>query len=201
MSPIAAVERDVGLLRRELPPLPAALAKPVLIVVVGLPGTGKSYFSRRFAERSPVLVLETDMLRKALFPSPSYGAEESARLFRATHQLLEELLREDIPVLLDATNLVEAHRETLYHIAEQAGAKLILVRTKAPESLVQRRLALRQSSERREDHPDAGWEVYRRMRTTQEPIRRSHYTVDTSGDISPVLGKILREVRRWLRSS
>ncbi len=30
----------------------------------------------------------------------------------------------EIPAIMDATNLEERHRERLYHIADQAGAKL-----------------------------------------------------------------------------
>jgi hypothetical protein len=34
------------------------------------------------------------------------------------------------------------------------------------------------------------------MKPTVEKIRRNHYAVDTSRDITPVLDKIVREVRR-----
>ena len=196
-----ALSRDVEVLRASLPPLPEPLARPVLVVVVGLPGTGKSYFSRRLAERFPMAVLETDALRKALFGQPTYSPEESARLFRAVHSLIESLLRRGIPVLLDATNLVEANREHLYHIAEKTGARLILARTEAPPEVVRERLARRQQATEREDHSDAGWEVYERMRRSVDPIRRQHYVVDTTRDIEPALERILRDIRRWIRIS
>lgn len=195
------LSRDVEVLRASLPPLPEPLARPVLVVVVGLPGTGKSYFSRRLAERFPMAVLETDALRKALFPRPTYSPEESARLFRAVHGLIESLLRRGVPVLLDATNLVEANREHLYHIAEKTGARLILARTEAPPEVVRERLARRQQTPVREDHSDAGWEVYERMRRSVDPLRRQHYVVDTTRDIGPVLERILRDIRRWIRIS
>jgi len=193
--------RDVEVLQAALPPLPEPLARPVLVVVVGLPGTGKSHFSRRLAERFPMAVLETDALRKALFGSPTYSAEESARLFRAVHALIESLLRRGIPVLLDATNLVEANREHLYHIADKTGARLILVRVEAPPEVVRERLARRQQDTHREDHSDAGWEVYQRMRQAVDPIRRQHYVVDTTRDIRPVLDRIVRDILRWIRIS
>ena len=71
--------------------LPEAEARPTIIVVSGLPGTGKSYFCRRLAERLPFLILESDTLRKQLFQAPTYSAEESAYLFRAIYQLIEDL--------------------------------------------------------------------------------------------------------------
>jgi hypothetical protein len=43
---------------------------------------------------------------------------------------------------------------------------------------------------------DADWSVYQKMKPSVEKIRRNHYAVDTSRDITPVLDKIFREVRR-----
>src|SRR3990172_2180224 len=115
MHPTLLDETEV--LRASLSGLPEPQARPFLILVVGLPGCGKSYLSRQLAARLPAAVLETDLLRKALFPIPTYSAQESGRLFRAVHKLLEQLLEEGIPTILDATNLQEGHRERLYHIA------------------------------------------------------------------------------------
>jgi hypothetical protein len=120
------------------------VAKPTLVAVSGLPGTGKSYFSTKLAERLPFVILESDALRKILFPRPTYSAEESAWLFRVVHRLIERLLRRGIPVILDATNLSERHREYLYSIAEHLNVKLILVRVEAPPGLVAGRLHQRQ---------------------------------------------------------
>lgn len=192
-------EQDTHLLYQGRSDIPEPLARPVLIVVSGLPGSGKSYFSRRLAERFPLVVLETDSLRQRLVPKPTYSAEESQRLFAATHLLIKRLLQKSIPVLLDATNLVERHREILYHLAEKTGAKLILVRLEAPTGVVVQRLQARQEQTSREDHSTADVEVYRRMRSSSEPIRRQHFAVDTSQDIGPAISKVLREVRNWLR--
>ena len=169
-------------------------------MVSGLPGTGKSYFSRRLAERFPIAVVETDVMRKALFPAPTHSAEESARLFRACHALIEDMVRKGIPVLLDATNLVEANRERLYNIAHRADARLILVRVEAPAEVVAARLGQREGGAANpEDNSTAGQEVYNRMASSVEPIRRNHLAVDTSRDITPVIEKIVREIQRWVR--
>lgn len=174
--------------------LPEPAAKPFLIAVSGLPGTGKSFFCRRLAERLPVVLLESDNLRKKLFPTPGYSAEESAYLFRIIHLLLEKLLSKGISVVLDATNLSEQNREYLYSIADRLEVKLVLVRVSAPPELVRQRLQAR--AEDSVDKSDADWEVYRKMLTTVEEIRRKHYTVDTSLDINPVIEKIVREAFR-----
>ena len=107
------------------------------------------------------------------------------------HSLIETLLKRGICVLLDATNLIEHHREPLYNIAERLGAKLILVRVEAPAEVIRQRL-----QGRTEDKSDADWAVYQRMKSKMQKIRRNHFAVDTSRDIAPVIDKIIREARR-----
>ena len=187
------VSAGVGLLE-SLGPLPEPAAKPFFIAVSGLPGTGKSYFCRRLVEKLPAVLLESDALRKALFPAPSYSAAESASLFRSVHALIERLLAKGISVVLDATNLSERNREYLYNIADKAGARLILVQVSAPPRLVRERLEKRQ--EAASEKSDADWQVYEKMKASVEKIQRKHYVVDTSQDISPAVERIVREALR-----
>jgi len=64
---------DVRWLVERLGELPEPVAEPAFIAVSGLPGTGKSYFCRRLVERLPSIILESDALRKELFPQPLCG--------------------------------------------------------------------------------------------------------------------------------
>jgi predicted kinase len=189
---IADARRLVGSLGQ----LPTPQAQPAIIVVSGLPGTGKSYFCRRLAERLSFLILESDALRKLLFNLPTYSASENTHLFRTIYYLIEELLRKGMPVILDATNLEERHRERIYNIAERLNARLIMVRVEAPPELVQKRLQARTEKKNMEDSSDADWTVYQKMKTTVQKISRNHFTVDTSKDVTPVIDKIIREVNR-----
>ena len=185
---------DVERLTESVGELPEPLAEPTFIVVSGLPGTGKTYFCNKLAERLPFVILESDALRKALFSPPSYSPTESSHLFRAIHLLLERLLKKGISLILDATNLSEQHREYFYSIADRLDVKLILVRVEAPPQVVYERLKTRQ--ENSGNKSDAEWAIYQRMKPSVQKIRRNHFAVDTSRDITPVLDKIVREARR-----
>ena len=185
---------DVERLTESLGQLPEPMAEPAFIVVSGLPGTGKSYFCSQLAKRLLFIILESDALRKALFPVPSYSSQESSHLFQVCHLLIRRLLERGIPLILDATNLSERHREHLYNIADRLGVKLILVRIEAPPQVVYERLKTRLGNS--EGRSDANWEVYQKMKPTVQKIRRNHFVVDTSRDITPVLDKIVREVKR-----
>jgi predicted kinase len=187
---------DVKQLAEGLGKLPEPVVSPTFIVISGLPGTGKSYFCNRLAERLPFVVLESDALRKTLFPSPSYSPQESARLFRALHHLIEGLLKKGVSLILDATNLSERNRERLYNIADRLEVKLVLVRVEAPPEVVYERLKARVGGANTGGNSDADWSVYQKMKPAVDRISRNHYAVDTSRDITPVLDKIVREVRR-----
>lgn len=185
---------DVEKLRASLGRLPEPVSHPFLVLVAGLPGTGKSYFSQRLARRVPALVLESDALRRVLVQRPGYSAEESRRLFLACQLLIEDLLSAGIPVVLDATNLQERQREQFYRAAERAGARLVIVWVEAPPELILERMQIRQQGLDPQNKSDADWEVYNRMSSSAELPRRVFFRVNTSRDIEPVVEKVARAV-------
>jgi predicted kinase len=181
-----ALESDL----RQYPP--ESLGSPFLVVLSGLPGAGKSHFARELAKRVPFLVLGSDRLRKALVSHPQYDREEHIRVFAACHRLVEELLKEDYRVIFDATNLTEGFRQPLYDIAERLETPLTLVRLTAPGEVIRRRLDERAAGLRSDSYSDADWLVYCRLSPGEEPIKRPHFVVDSSQDISPALEEIVR---------
>jgi len=193
---VGSLDEDVEQLRQSLNGLPQPQIEPPLIVVSGLPGTGKSFFCRKLAERLSFLILTSDTLRKTLFPSPRYNESENKRLFSACHVLIEELLSKGMPVIFDATNLLEHHREYLYRAAERVGAKLILIWVEAPTEVVRQRLLAREEAAIPQYDSEASWEVYNKMKPRREKISRNHLVVDTSQDITPVINKIVRATKR-----
>ncbi len=185
---------DLDRLLSALAPLPPASEHPALVMLVGLPGTGKSTFSRALADRFPAAIVESDAVRKILFPQPSYSPTEHYIVFQRGYALADALLKQGISVIFDATNLVEKNRKSLYRIAESRGARLAIILTEAPETVIRQRL------QRRQDHPDgnsdAGWDVYERMITTMEHIRREHVVIDTTQDIGPAVERLARALRQ-----
>lgn len=190
------LNRDLSTLKESLGPLPEATAKPGFVVVSGLPGTGKTFFCRKLADKQPFYVLESDEMRKVLFSSPDYNPAESARLFAAVHSLIEWLLKNGVPICFDATNLSEHNREYLYRISDRAGARLVLVSVEAPPAVAYQRLQARKNGVIPDTKSDADWEIYRQMKPKAEKIRRNHFVVDTSRDITPVIEKIIHALNR-----
>lgn len=176
-----------------LGPLPPSCPRPALVVLSGLPGSGKSTVAHALVTRVPVALLQSDRLRKLLIPTPEYSPEEHERVFGAVHVVLERLLRAGIPAILDATNLTERERRPLAEIAQRAGARAVIVGVEAPEQIVRRRLADRSAGVRAAyDMSDAGGAVYDTMRARAEPIAGPHVRIDTGGDYLPSVKKLAK---------
>ncbi|MEN8614631.1 ATP-binding protein [Dehalogenimonas sp. THU2] len=186
--------RDVDTLRRAIAPkLPRKTDRPAVIILVGLPGSGKSYFAAKLLERIPAAVLESDYLRKTLVRRPVYSQWEHIRLFRAIHALVKELLTAKYNVVLDATNLTENYRHPLEAIAIDTKAKSIIVHIDTPRDVAEKRLVERLTQQG--GYSDADWAVYQKLEETFEPIKRPHFYVRTPMDILPVIDKIVSEIK------
>ena len=166
-------------------------SKPRLLMLAGLPGSGKSRFSRDVSSRHPFLVLESDRLRKALVAKPRYTRDEHSRVFSACHWLIDEFLEQGYPVLLDATNSAQRNRRPILAIAHRRNVPLAIVVLTAPPDVVQKRLQAREAGLDPATWSDAGWDVYARMAPAWQPVEQPHIVVDTSGDTTEAVAKIL----------
>jgi predicted kinase len=147
--------------------LPAPGPSPALLLVLsGLPASGKSTLAAGLAARHPFCVVATDPIRKALFPHRTYTGEESAATHRVVHDVLRDLLERGIWCVFDGTNLQRSHRETALALGEAAGARAVGLQLAVSLELVRARLrgltAERAGSE-------AGMEVYDLLLAEFEP--------------------------------
>jgi predicted kinase len=80
----------------------------------------------------------------------------------------------------------------MYGIADEAGARTIIVRVTAPAAVVRRRLqegAPRGASQ-------AGVAEFEKMRRRWRPISREHYVVNTVRNTQSAIEAIAREIER-----
>jgi predicted kinase len=172
--------------------------RPYLIMLSGLPGSGKSYLGRLLAASQGAALVATDHVRKAFFPQPCYSADEGAAVQSLCYTLIEVLLLARVPVIFDATNSIEWQRRRVYDLTERLNVGLLVVLTTAPEAVVRERLERRASRQGDPfDMSDArSPAVYGLVQSQFEPITRSHLAVDTSEDIDRVLQRVEAEIAR-----
>ncbi len=185
---------DLELLRSayadELPD--AKRASPSLVILCGLPGTGKSHFARELAHRAPFVWLSSDRTRKLLVDTPSYSRREHRRVFSAMHVLTKGYLRDGYSVVFDATNLNENVRRPLYESADEAGVEPLIIRFTAPSELVRSRLSDRAEGIGEASQSDATWDIYSRMAVADQPVPRPHLLVGGPEDTEAALLETLR---------
>jgi predicted kinase len=163
-------------------------------MLVGLPGTGKSYLARLLVERLRAELIQTDVLRKAMFRQPRYTADEHAAVYAESHRRIKRQLLRGRTLVFDATNLEESKREIVYGLANDAEAELLVVSCYAPIDLVQQRLSGRSSRLDPFDRSDADWEVYRKLGRA-DPITRPHLVVNSAVDLAQVVELIAARLR------
>jgi len=152
-------------LRAEIAIVPATPhGRPALIVVMGLPGVGKSHCARLLCGRLGAAHVASDELRSRLFVAASYADVENRAVFAAATALVDRLLGEGHRVVVDATNLIARNRAGPVAAARRRRIPVTYVRVTARDEDARGRLASRRTGRAPGDHSEADEPIYERMR-------------------------------------
>jgi len=111
-----------------------SLTRPLLIVIIGLPGAGKSFFARHFSETFGAPLVSVDQLRFELFDTPKFNQLENGLLKRLTDIQLGELVKTRSSILIDGMFASRPERQELEQFATQNdyGTLIVWVQTDEP---------------------------------------------------------------------
>ncbi|MBP7998499.1 MAG: ATP-binding protein [Chloroflexi bacterium] len=180
-----------------LPETPFVRDGGSLLIMVGLPGTGKSSLVEEMQKQLACVIITTDRIRRFLPEKPTYTPLETVFVYEVCHALTELRLRQGQRVVFDGTNYIATQRQKLYSVAEQQGSALAICHVQVAKDIARRRLEGRFTAQRRHtDMSEADWAVYQWMVEAQEPVERPHLVLDTTDTPTAVLAWQLREY--WL---
>lgn len=163
-----------------------------LVLVGGLPGTGKSTVAARLGERLGTVVLRSDVVRKELagiapdtratsaVGTGLYSADRTDATYAALLQRAEGLLGLGHSVVLDATWASAALRHRAAAVAHATHSELVAVECRCPADLADARIAKRAATTH--DPSDATAAVRRAMATTFDAWPDA-IGIDTSSEV------------------
>jgi len=140
----------------------------MIIIVFGLPGTGKSYLAREFAGRTGAAWLNTDIVRKEMGKQGQYDSETNRRVYEELLKKTSEAARLKEDVLVDGTFRKNKYRLMFKKEAEKLGQKLLFVEMKAGDQTVKERM------EKNRRYSEAGYGEYLMIRDKFENMNEKH---------------------------
>jgi predicted kinase len=167
----------------------SAHATPMLILLSGLPGSGKTTFAHALATRLPLVHVESDAIRRGLARVPRYTPRESATVFARVESDAEAALRAGRHALVDATNLTTGDRRRFVRLGQRLGCRFTCIRMTAPDAVIRERLHQPRSGNSQADEA-----VYNAMRGRARPFASAAIVVDTRFDLEPAIDLVLRIV-------
>ena len=183
-------------LRAEIATVPATPhGKPALVLVMGLPGVGKSHCARLLCDRLGAAHVASDELRSRLFIAASYADAENRAVFAAATSLVDGLLGEGHRVVVDATNLVARNRAGTVEAARRRGVPITYVRITASDEDARVRLASRRAARAPGDHSEADEAIYDRMRAQRfEPPTEGFLELVNGPELANEIDRIVAAV-------
>jgi len=125
------------------------LGPPLLLVVCGLSGTGKTSLAKQLADWLVLTHLQTDMIRSEVFCNPGepamfnsgiYSQDCRELVYKEMFRRADELLHDGLSVVLDGTFLTANQRQRAATLAAHHGAQFFVVRCETSPELARRRI-------------------------------------------------------------
>jgi hypothetical protein len=181
-------------------------AKPKLIMVMGLPGVGKTYLAQHLADRIGGYHLCTDIIRKEITNTPIethrfegpgkgiYASEVSQRTYNEMYRRTENFLAQGKTAIIDATFSLEKSRNIARAIAEKHHVPLYIINCTCPEKVVLYRMHKRKSEF---SLSDATPEIYYRMKGYFEKIKGNKNYLEVNTARQPINRSLDKITRRF----
>lgn len=127
-----------------------SLNKPLMLITVGIPGSGKSFFARQFSETFSAPLVSYDRLRYILFSENESRKNQETVVDQLADQEIDELLKTQKTFIVDGGAGSKVQRMKLRKKAQQAGYDTLLVWTQTDQSTAKYR-SMKRSKRKADD--------------------------------------------------
>jgi len=101
--------------------------KPLLILLYGFPGAGKTHFSRNMTDNLDSAHVHSDRVRHELFEEPRFDKQENGIVKHLMNYMTEEFLHAGVSVIYDTNMMRLSDRHAMREMARKKGANTLLV--------------------------------------------------------------------------
>lgn len=147
----------------------------MVIIVMGLPGSGKSYFASRLATAVEADYINSDSVRKMIIPKRTYSPKEKQLVYNKMLALMKLAVKQKKDIVLDGTFYKHSIRKKFIDEARNATC-ITFMEVRAAESLIRERL-----KETRADS-EADFKVYKVIQAIWEPLQEKHLILQSTND-------------------
>ena len=171
------------------------MRSPSLIVMSGLPGSGKSTIAECLAERLRIPVFSVDPIESAIIRSGiGQSFETGLAAYLVAEALASEQLKLGVSVIIDAVNAEEEGKDVWRGLAKRHRLDPIILEVVVSDPALHRR---RVESRVRNLHgfSEVTWERVEARRKAWTPWTEQTLRLDAAGDIEANVGKALRYIR------
>lgn len=163
----------------------------MLVLIAGLPGSGKSFFGQRFAEAIGAVYLNSDNVRTEMSARGRYSDDDKLAVYKQLAASASDALKSGRDVIVDATFYRQSLRELVTKPALSLGASVYIIEVRADEAIVRKRLSVPRALS------EADFRVYEMIRDNFEKIPVPHLVL-TSTDTN--IEDMLREAMQYIKA-
>lgn len=123
-----------------------SLSRPLILILVGLPGSGKSFFARQFSDMFDAPIVSFDRLRAELFAQPQFSATEYDIIRRVAAYQMGELVKTHRSFIVDGGCNTLGDRQRLDQLAKQHGYGTLIIWVQTDDITCRMRATKRKSA-------------------------------------------------------
>jgi predicted kinase len=147
----------------------------MLILITGLPGTGKSTFALALAKSMQTQYISSDQIREQLGLRGHYDPDSKNQVYEAILTLAQEYLGNGETVIIDSTLYLKRLRIPFAKLAKQLGVALEIIEVQADEAVVKERIA-----QKKRRYSEADFDVYLKIKNIYEPVTGPHLVIEST---------------------